>query len=139
VARRWPHSRRREHVSFAHHAELTAHPPATQDEWLDRIEKERLSVAVFRTLLRPHLSRPPPLPRLPKPALPMPVLPAPPSLRPPSPPPPSPPSPPLTPEPVQPVAPDAAAALEAALQTASLALGRPAVIALLQQWIAREP
>lgn len=39
VARRFSISRRRESLSFQHHAELASLPESEQDEWLDRAEK----------------------------------------------------------------------------------------------------
>jgi hypothetical protein len=39
VARRFGISRRRESLSFQHHAELASLPESEQDEWLDRAEK----------------------------------------------------------------------------------------------------
>ncbi|WP_158890366.1 LmbU family transcriptional regulator [Amycolatopsis anabasis] len=43
VARRFGVSRRREALSFQHHAELASLPESEQDEWLDRAEKFRWS------------------------------------------------------------------------------------------------
>jgi hypothetical protein len=52
VASRFDPSRRRETLSFSHHAELAAHDPAAQDRWLDRARQERLSVRCLREELR---------------------------------------------------------------------------------------
>lgn len=43
VARRFPLSRRRDNVSFQHHAEVAALPEAGQDLWLDRSAKHNWS------------------------------------------------------------------------------------------------
>ncbi|MBF8297402.1 MAG: hypothetical protein HW395_59 [candidate division NC10 bacterium] len=48
VARAFPDSRRREALSFGHHAALTALPPAEQDRLLDLAEKAALSVTALR-------------------------------------------------------------------------------------------
>jgi hypothetical protein len=49
VARAFPIPARREHVSFAHHAELTSLPQKERDEWLDWCERpERPTVAELR-------------------------------------------------------------------------------------------
>jgi hypothetical protein len=45
-------SRRRERLSWSHHAEVAALPPEEQSEWLDRVEECRLSVHDLRMLLR---------------------------------------------------------------------------------------
>ncbi len=45
-------SRRREHLSFSHHAELAALAPEQQEAWLNRIEKDGLSVRALRGALR---------------------------------------------------------------------------------------
>jgi hypothetical protein len=52
VASRFDFSRRREKLSFSHHAELAALPPDEQDRWLDRAEAERLSSRLIRKELR---------------------------------------------------------------------------------------
>lgn len=52
VASRFEISRRRETVSWSHHATLAALAPADQDHWLDRIVLDRLSVSCLRTELR---------------------------------------------------------------------------------------
>jgi hypothetical protein len=52
VASRYEISRRREIVSWSHHAELAAMPPDLQDPWLDRIEADGLTVKDLRTELR---------------------------------------------------------------------------------------
>jgi hypothetical protein len=57
VANRFEISRRRENLSWSHHAELAALELDEQDRWLDRATKERLSVRDLRELLA---SKPPP-------------------------------------------------------------------------------
>jgi hypothetical protein len=52
VASRFAFSRRRENVSWSHHAELAALPPEAQDVWLDRIETDSLTVQDLRLELR---------------------------------------------------------------------------------------
>ena len=52
VARRFEISRRREKLSFSHHAELAALHAEQQDLWLDRIEREALSVHALRVQLK---------------------------------------------------------------------------------------
>jgi hypothetical protein len=52
VAGRFEVSRRREGLSFSHHAELAGLPPDDQDLWLDRAEAGRLSVRGLRSALR---------------------------------------------------------------------------------------
>jgi hypothetical protein len=52
VARRFEISRRREKLSFSHHAELAALSADQQDVWLDRIEREALSVHALRVQLK---------------------------------------------------------------------------------------
>jgi len=52
VAGRYETSRRRENLSFSHHAELAALPPADQEIWLDRVEAGQLSVRALRFELR---------------------------------------------------------------------------------------
>jgi hypothetical protein len=52
VASRYEPSRRREGLSFSHHAELAALPPADQELWLDRVEAGELSVRALRFELR---------------------------------------------------------------------------------------
>jgi hypothetical protein len=52
-------SRRRENVSWSHHATLASLPQPEQDRWLDLIEAERLSVACLRTELRNSARRAP--------------------------------------------------------------------------------
>jgi hypothetical protein len=53
VARRFELSRRRDTLSFQHHAEVAALPPAEQDYWLDRAEDRDWS----RNRLREELRR----------------------------------------------------------------------------------
>lgn len=52
VASRFDFSRRREKLSWSHHAELAAQAPEEQERWLDLAERERLSVHSLRLELR---------------------------------------------------------------------------------------
>lgn len=52
VAARYELSRRRDNLSWSHHAELAMLKPTEQDEWLDRASQDRLSVSDLRTELR---------------------------------------------------------------------------------------
>jgi hypothetical protein len=52
VASRFDYSRRREKLSFSHHAEVAALPSDEQERWLDRAERERLSCRRLREELR---------------------------------------------------------------------------------------
>ncbi|HZN89127.1 MAG TPA: LmbU family transcriptional regulator [Thermoleophilaceae bacterium] len=52
VAGRFELSRRRENLSFSHHAELAGLPPADQELWLDRAAAGGLSVRALRLELR---------------------------------------------------------------------------------------
>jgi hypothetical protein len=52
VARRFPVSRRRDTVSFQHHAEVAALPEAQQDLWLQRAERLRWSRNELRRQLQ---------------------------------------------------------------------------------------
>jgi hypothetical protein len=52
VASRYEISRRRENISWSHHAELAAMPPDLQDQWLDRIAADRLTVKDLRAEIR---------------------------------------------------------------------------------------
>jgi hypothetical protein len=52
VASRFETSRRRETLSWSHHAELAALAPDEQDRWLDQAEADRLSVKCLRDGLR---------------------------------------------------------------------------------------
>lgn len=52
VARRFELSRRRERLSFQHHAEVAALPAAEQDRWLDRAEQGRWSRNELRRNIR---------------------------------------------------------------------------------------
>jgi hypothetical protein len=45
-------SRRRDNLSWSHHAEVCALEPEQQDKWLDRAASERMSVADLRIELR---------------------------------------------------------------------------------------
>jgi hypothetical protein len=58
VARRFKLSRRRDTLSFQHHAEVAALSPEQQDLWLDRAENEGWSRSELRRRLRAELSRP---------------------------------------------------------------------------------
>jgi hypothetical protein len=52
VASHIEHSRRREALSWSHHAEVACLSADEQDRWLDRAEQERLSVRCLRQELR---------------------------------------------------------------------------------------
>jgi hypothetical protein len=52
VASRFEFSRRRENLSWSHHAELAALDPGEQDRWLDEAERQRMSVRCMRTEAR---------------------------------------------------------------------------------------
>jgi len=52
VASRFELSRRRDNLTWGHHAELAGLAPADQDRWLDRTNADRLSVADLRIELR---------------------------------------------------------------------------------------
>lgn len=52
VALSFPPSRRRDNLTWSHHASVAALTPAEQDVWLDRAATQRLSVADLRTELR---------------------------------------------------------------------------------------
>lgn len=52
VASRFEISRRRETVSWSHHAELASLPEEMQDRWLDRVELDALTVRDLRLELR---------------------------------------------------------------------------------------
>lgn len=58
IARRFKLSRRRDRLSFQHHAEVAALSDAEQDEWLDRAEREKWSRNELRRRLRAELPRP---------------------------------------------------------------------------------
>lgn len=45
-------SQRRDELSFSHHAELAALPPAERERWLDLAVSKRLSVCCLREELR---------------------------------------------------------------------------------------
>jgi hypothetical protein len=45
-------SRRRDNLSFGHHATVAALPPPLQDEWLDRAERDDLSVMKLRQAVK---------------------------------------------------------------------------------------
>lgn len=52
VASRFETSRRRESLSFSHHAELAPLPQPEQESWLQRAEDEHLSVHALRSEIR---------------------------------------------------------------------------------------
>lgn len=52
VASRFDLSRRRDKLSFSHHAEVSALLPAEQDAWLELADKRKLSVGDLRVELR---------------------------------------------------------------------------------------
>jgi hypothetical protein len=52
LASTFPLSRRRDNLTWSHHAAVAALPVEDQDRWLDRAEEERLSVADLRVELR---------------------------------------------------------------------------------------
>ena len=55
VASRFDLSRRRDKLTWSHHAEVAAIEPSNQDHWLDRSIQDRLSVADLRLELRSAL------------------------------------------------------------------------------------
>jgi hypothetical protein len=57
VCRAFDTSRRREALSFTHHAEVAALPPVEQEVLLNRAERENLSVKALRAEARPHRDR----------------------------------------------------------------------------------
>jgi hypothetical protein len=57
VASQIPVSRRREGVSFSHHAEVASLEPAQQDEWLERAQVEDLSVHELRLRIKDAKSK----------------------------------------------------------------------------------
>jgi hypothetical protein len=52
VASRFDMSRRRDNLTWSHHAEVAAIEPGDQELWLDRASEERLSVSDLRVELR---------------------------------------------------------------------------------------
>ncbi|HEY3869739.1 MAG TPA: LmbU family transcriptional regulator [Actinocrinis sp.] len=56
VARRFEHHRRRDGLSFAHHAEVTCLSPPEQDYWLRRAEQQRWSRNELRRAVRASLA-----------------------------------------------------------------------------------
>ena len=52
VASKIEPGRRREQLSWSHHAELAALEPADQDRWLDQAVSARLSVRSLRQAIR---------------------------------------------------------------------------------------
>ena len=56
VSSRFSVERRREAVSWSHHAELAALPEAQQDSWLDLTEREHLTVRSLREEIRRGLN-----------------------------------------------------------------------------------
>lgn len=57
VASRFEISRRRENLSWSHHAEVAALPPAEQDRWLEYAGANRVSVSGLREQLRAWRAR----------------------------------------------------------------------------------
>jgi hypothetical protein len=55
VASRFDPSRRREGLSWSHHAEVASLPQPEQDTWLDQCETQRMSVHCLRIELRASL------------------------------------------------------------------------------------
>jgi hypothetical protein len=55
VASRFAPGRRRERLSWSHHAEVAALTPVDQDRWLDQAEQERLSVRCLRQEIRSQI------------------------------------------------------------------------------------
>lgn len=58
VARKFESSRRRESLSFAHHAAVAALAVDEQDAWLDYAAQEGLSVAKLKAAMRPEKAKP---------------------------------------------------------------------------------
>ncbi|MEV5873301.1 LmbU family transcriptional regulator [Streptomyces sp. NPDC052101] len=56
VARRFEHHRRRDSLSFAHHAEVTRLSPAEQDYWLRKAEQQKWSRNELRKAVRASLA-----------------------------------------------------------------------------------
>jgi len=54
VAGQIPASRRRDNLTWSHHAEVCALEPEEQDRWLDLAAEQRMSVADLRLELRTH-------------------------------------------------------------------------------------
>jgi hypothetical protein len=52
IAAKFPISRRRETLSWSHHADIAALPAAEQDAWLDRAAKDQMSVQDLRKAIR---------------------------------------------------------------------------------------
>jgi hypothetical protein len=52
VARRFPPKRRRERLSFQHHAEVASMADGEQDRWLDRAERDRMTRNELRSRIR---------------------------------------------------------------------------------------
>ena len=57
VATRFEAERRRERLSWSHHAELAALEPDDQEQWLTRAEEQRLSVRDLRARASPRYTR----------------------------------------------------------------------------------
>lgn len=51
VASEFQLSRRRDNLSFTHHADVAALPPSKQDEWLDIAERDKLSSKQLRSVI----------------------------------------------------------------------------------------
>ncbi|MFI6084313.1 LmbU family transcriptional regulator [Streptomyces sp. NPDC051217] len=56
VARRFEHHRRRDSLSFAHHAEVTRLSPPEQDYWLGKAEQQKWSRNELRRMVRASLA-----------------------------------------------------------------------------------
>ncbi|WP_262699306.1 MULTISPECIES: LmbU family transcriptional regulator [Streptomyces] len=56
VARRFEHDRRRDSLSFAHHAEVTRLSPPEQDYWLRKAEQQKWSRNALRRAVRASLA-----------------------------------------------------------------------------------
>ncbi|OIK05308.1 regulator [Streptomyces monashensis] len=56
VARRFEHHRRRDNLSFAHHAEVTRLSPPEQDYWLRKAEQQKWSRNELRRAVRASLA-----------------------------------------------------------------------------------
>lgn len=61
VAKHVAPSRRRENLTFSHHQEVAALPPAEQDHWLARAEAEGFTVRQLRERVRTRATGPPEL------------------------------------------------------------------------------
>lgn len=52
VSRAIPPSRRRDTLSWSHHAEVASLPPNEQEKWLERAEREKMSRSALRAAIR---------------------------------------------------------------------------------------